>query len=57
MISKNKDFVHAIFKVISPCFKHFNNSQNFIVVSFVSSFGRNYFTQIVCHQVLLAQVI
>ena len=37
-------------------FKYFDNGQKLIVVSFVSSLGRNHFSQIVGHQVPLAQV-
>ena len=40
-----------------PCFEGFNNGQKLTVVSFISSFGRNHFTQKVGHRMSLARVI
>ena len=39
------------------CFGGLNNGQKLTVVSFVSSFGRNYFTQKIGHRMPLARVI
>ena len=56
MVSKNKDFVFAAFKVMALSFKSFNNGQKFIIISFVSSFVRNHFLKIIGHWVPSAQV-
>ena len=45
MISKNKDLIFATCWIMPPCFEGFNNGQKLTVVSFVSSFGKNRFTQ------------
>ena len=40
-----------------PCFGNLKNGQKLTVMSFVSCFGRNHFTQEVGNQIPLAQVI
>ena len=57
VVSENKDLVFTTFSIMPPCFEGLNNGQKLTVVSFVSSFGRNYFLQEVGHQILSAQVI
>lgn len=39
MISKNKKFVFIAFWKVLSGFKYFNNSQNLIIMSFISSFN------------------
>ena len=45
------------FQVVLPYFERFNNSQKFIVVSLISSFGQNHVMQIVSQPVISAQII
>ena len=40
-----------------PCLEGFNDGQKLTVISFISSFGRNYFLQEVGQRMLSAQVI
>ena len=57
IIGKYKYFVLAIFEIVAPYFEHLSNGQNHNIVSFISSFGWNYFMQIISHYVPLAQII
>ena len=44
MDCENKDLVFAAFWVVPPGFEGLNNGQKLTVMSFVLSFGMNYFT-------------
>ena len=57
LVSENEDLVFETFQIMPPCFECFDDGQKLTVVSFVSSFGRNYFTQKIGHQMPSAEVI
>ena len=57
VVSENENLVFANFQIMPPCFEGFNNGQKLTVVSFVSSFSNDHFTQDVGHWMPLAQVI
>ena len=57
MVTKNKNFVFAAFKIVVPSFEGYNNSQKLTIVSFVLSFGHNYFSQKMDYWVPSAQII
>ena len=42
MVNKDKDLVFAAFQVVVPSLKSFNNSQEFLIVSLVSSLSENH---------------
>ncbi len=42
MVSKNKDLVFTALQVVVPSLKGFNNSQEFLIVSLVSSLSRDH---------------
>lgn len=43
IIGKDKDLVFIVLYVVTPSFEDFNNSQEFLIVSLVPSFGGDYF--------------
>ncbi len=43
MVSKDKDFVFAAFQVVVPSLKGFSDSQELLVVGFVSSLSGDHF--------------
>lgn len=45
MVSKDRNFVFATLQVVAPSFKGFNNSQEFLIISFVPTLCRNYLPQ------------
>ena len=42
IISKDKNFIFTIFQIVTLSLKNFNNSQEFLIVSLVSSLNGNY---------------
>ena len=42
MVNKNKDLVFANFQIMAPSLKDFNNSQEFLIVSLISSLSKDY---------------
>ena len=42
-MNKDKDLVFIAFQVSMPSFQSFNDSQEFLIVSFIPSLSKNYF--------------
>lgn len=42
IIDKNKTFIFLILKMILSSFEYFNNSQKFIIKSFIANFYKNH---------------
>ncbi len=45
MVSKDEDLVFAIFQVVAPSLKGFNNSQELLIVSLVPSLNRDHLSK------------
>lgn len=42
IVNKDEDFIFASLQVMTSSLKRFNNSQELLIVSFVSRFGKNH---------------
>lgn len=42
MVNEDKDLIFAAFQVVAPSFKSFNNSQQLLIVSLISSLGKDH---------------
>ncbi len=54
MVSEDEDLVFAAFQIVMLSFKDFNDSQEFLIVGFVSSLSVNYFSRQIGYWVPLA---
>ena len=45
MVHKNEDFMLAIFQIVMPCLKNFDDGQKLAVVSLIPSLCRNHFSR------------
>ncbi len=54
MVSKDEDLVFATFQVVAPSFKDFNNSQELLIVGFVSSLSGGHLLREKGYWILLA---
>ncbi len=45
MVSKDEDLIFAAFYVVAPSFKDFNNSQELLIVGFVSSLSGDHLSR------------
>ena len=57
IVNEKKYFIFPAFQIVLLNYEYLNNSQKLIIVSFISSFGWNNFTQIVNDPVLSTQII
>ena len=42
MVKKDKNFIFIVFQIMMPKLKDFNNSLEFLIISFVPSVSKNY---------------
>ena len=56
VVCEDKHLVLAIFQIVMPYLKGFDNSQKLAVMGFILSFCRNHFSQKERYQILLAQI-
>ncbi len=54
VVNEDEDLMFAVFQVVAPSFKGFNDSQELLVVGFVSSLNGNHFLREKGYWVLLA---
>lgn len=57
MIYKIKNLVFITFKVVVQSSKYFRNGQEFLIISLISSFYKDYIPENKCHLVPLAYII
>ncbi len=45
MVDEDEDLIFAVFQVVIPIFKCFNNSQEFLIVGFIVGLSRDHFSR------------
>lgn len=56
MVGEEENFIFTAFQVVVPSFESLNNSQFFLVVSFLPNFRKNYLFRIKSHRVPLTYI-